>query len=176
MTYQKTLKRKIEFEGIGLFSGIKSKLVLHPAKENSGVNFKRVDLNAPILKAHIDFVKETNRRTMLGLDKNSILTVEHLLSAIAGFGIDNILVEIDGPEVPIIDGSSKFFAKKLFETGFDLQKEKVKLFKLESPVYFSEGDTHLIAIPSNEYKISFTLHHQTNPMLQIGRASCRERV
>ncbi|MBN2478604.1 MAG: UDP-3-O-[3-hydroxymyristoyl] N-acetylglucosamine deacetylase [Parachlamydiales bacterium] len=166
-SYQTTLKEKITFTGIGLFTGEKIKMTLHPAEADTGIVFKRIDLSEkPILKVHLDLVKESDRRTLIGFGKEAILTVEHLLSAISAYEIDNLIIEINGPEIPIYDGSSKEFAKVFEEIGtVDLDKKR-KILMLEHPVYLSEGITHLIALPSDDYKISFTLHHPQNEFLK----------
>ncbi len=165
--YQKTIKEKVSISGIGLFYGEKVKITLHPAPCNSGVVFKRIDLpNKPILPVSLNLVKESDRRTVLGFGKESIITVEHLLSALAAYGVDNVLIEIDGFELPICDGSSKFFAEVLESTGLKTQDEKVKIFTLDKPLHYTEGYIHLVAVPSDEYRISFTLHHPTNSYLK----------
>lgn len=164
--FQNTIKGAISISGIGLFTGEKVKLTIHPAAVDSGIVFKRIDLlDTPILKADLSIVKERDWQTLVGFGKKSVQTVEHLMSALAAFNIDNALIEIDGKEIPIYDGSSKVFANFL-ENNILKQKKKAEIFKVEKPVYFSENNIHLVALPSDEYKISFTLHYPNSDFLK----------
>ena len=107
MEKQKTIFSKISFKGIGLHTGKKSKITLKPSKENSGIVFKRTDLIEPVfIKAVYDNVISTDRGTTIGNDNVKIHTIEHILSAVYALGIDNLLIEIDNVEPPILDGSS----------------------------------------------------------------------
>ncbi|OGN61444.1 MAG: UDP-3-O-[3-hydroxymyristoyl] N-acetylglucosamine deacetylase [Chlamydiae bacterium RIFCSPHIGHO2_12_FULL_27_8] len=156
---QKTINEKISFNGIGLFTGEKVSLNIYPADEDTGIVFLRKDLkNVPLIKIDLSLITESDRRTMIGLDKNSIQTVEHLLSALYSLEIDNALIEIYGSEIPIYDGSSKYFVEKFLEIGLKDQNKIKKFFSINNPVYFSEDFTHIIALPSNEFRISFTFH------------------
>ena len=166
-TFQNTIQNDITVSGIGLFTGEKVKITIHPAKADHGIVFKRVDLlDKPILKADLNLVREANRRTLIGEGKSSVQTVEHILSAFAAYNIDNALIEIDGSEVPVFDGSSKTFADLIEEAKVQKLDQKAKVLSLKEPVYFSENDIHLIALPSDEYKISFTLHHPSSEFLR----------
>jgi len=166
-TCQNTIENDISISGIGLFTGEKVKIKIYPAKANHGIVFKRVDLSdKPILKADLNLVKETNRRTFVGEGKSAVQTVEHILSAFAAYNIDNALIEIDGSEVPVFDGSSKVFADLIEEAKIQKLEEKAKILSLKEPVYFSENYIHLIALPSDTYKISFTLHHPSSEFLK----------
>lgn len=107
MIQQRTLKNTIRASGVGLHSGQKIHLILSPAEANSGITFIRTDLNPPRrVPAHAENVGDTTLSTSLGLDDAKVSTVEHLLSAMAGLGIDNATISVDGPEVPIMDGSA----------------------------------------------------------------------
>lgn len=133
MLNQRTIAKKITVTGIGIHSGKKVSLTLHPAEADFGVQFKRVDVpNAPILKANAETVGATENNTTIGAGTNAVHTVEHLLSAFYGFGINNVYCEIDGPEVPIMDGSGASFVFLLKETGIvTLNKSKKFLIVLE---------------------------------------------
>ena len=116
--YQRTLAKRVSITGIGIHSGKKVTLVLHPAEANTGIRFRRTDLeNVPSIRASVKTVGATENNTTLGDGENSVHTVEHLLSVLYGLGIDNVLCEIDGPEVPIMDGSGASFVYILKETG-----------------------------------------------------------
>jgi UDP-3-O-[3-hydroxymyristoyl] N-acetylglucosamine deacetylase len=134
MLYQRTLAKKVEVTGIGIHSGKKVTLVLHPAEADFGIQFKRVDLpEAPPLKATSETVGATENNTTIGAGRNAIHTVEHLLSVFYGLGINNVYCEIDGPEVPIMDGSGASFVFLLKETGITtLNKSKKFLVVLET--------------------------------------------
>ncbi len=133
MLNQRTIAKKVSVTGIGIHSGKKVTLTLHPAEAEFGIQFKRLDLNnAPVLKANSETVGATENNTTIGAGANSVHTVEHLLSAFYGFGIDNVFCEIDGPEVPIMDGSGASFVFLLKETGITtLNKSKKFLVVLE---------------------------------------------
>ena len=171
--FQNTIKNEASICGIGLFTGEKVKVTLIPAKEDHGIVFKRVDLvDKPLLKAKLDLVKETDKRTFVGLGKKSVQTVEHILSALSAFNIDNILIEIDGSEIPITDGSSKIFADLIESVGIEKQAKLAKIYSLHQPVSFVENKTHLIAIPADEYRISFALEHTNCELLKSQYFSC----
>ena len=157
---QRTLRRTISAEGIGLFTGKKVSVRLCPAEDNEGIVFERVDLpHRPRLPARSEFVVGTPRCTLIGNGSESVQTVEHLLAAVRAYGINNLLIEISADEVPIFDGSSKRFVELIEEAGVIDQEGFVNIIKLDSPVFWSKGDIHLIALPSDEYRISYTLHY-----------------
>lgn len=157
---QRTFQRCISAHGIGLFSGEKVSIRLCPAEGNTGIIFQRVDLpHRPKLHARSEFVQGTPRCTIIGNGKDSVQTVEHLLAALRAYEIDNLLIEISGGEVPIFDGSSREFVSLIEAGGIcELEADKT-IFKLKTPIYWSQKDTHLIALPSDEYRISYTLHY-----------------
>ncbi|NGX57023.1 MAG: UDP-3-O-acyl-N-acetylglucosamine deacetylase [Candidatus Anoxychlamydiales bacterium] len=165
-TFQQTLNDIISVSGIGLFSGEKVKIKLIPQKEDFGIAFKRIDKDENIkIKADLNFVVDSNRRTTIGVDNITVQMVEHILSALKAYQIDNVLIEVEGSEIPVIDGSSKFFAEKIEEVGIKLQKKEKKIFNLKKPIYFSKGSAHLIALPCEEFKISYTFHHPSSKLL-----------
>lgn len=133
MLYQRTLAKKVKVTGIGIHSGKKVTMTLHPAEADFGIQFKRTDLlDAPLLKADAQTVGATENNTTIGSGENAVHTVEHLLSCFYGLGINNVLCEIDGPEVPIMDGSGASFVFLLKETGIaTLNKSKKFLVVLE---------------------------------------------
>ncbi len=157
---QRTLHRSISATGIGLFSGEKTTIRLCPANDNTGIIFQRTDLaHRPCLQARSEFVQGTPRCTVIGNPKDFVQTVEHLLAALRAYNIDNVLIEISGCEVPIFDGSSHHFVAMIEEAGIcELGAEK-EIYRLKSPIFWSKGEIHLIALPSDEYRISYTLHY-----------------
>jgi UDP-3-O-[3-hydroxymyristoyl] N-acetylglucosamine deacetylase len=160
------LKQKVVFSGRGLFSGREATLHVMPAPTDSGIVFHRTDLpHAPPIPATIAHVQEGLRCTVLGLEGTSVQTVEHLLAALAGLGIRNAKIEISGPEVPIFDGSSLPFVEKFQAAGLEPIEEK-NVARLAEPLFWSKGDLHLVALPSDEYRISYTLHYPNSPYLR----------
>lgn len=157
---KRTLKRTVAASGIGVFSGQEVKLHLCPNEKETGIIFKRVDLpQCPELPARLEYVQATPRCTVIGNDKISVQTIEHLLSALRAYEIDNALIEISASEVPIFDGSALEFVELIEKAGIcELENEK-KIFQIKKPLFWSQGDIHLIAIPSDEFRISFTLHY-----------------
>jgi UDP-3-O-[3-hydroxymyristoyl] N-acetylglucosamine deacetylase len=165
--FQNTIKTKASISGVGLFTGAKVKMSLLPASEDSGVVFRRIDLSdKPILPAKLEFVEETDRTTFVGFGKKRIETVEHILSTLAAYKIDNLLIEVDGPEIPIMDGSSKKFAELIEKVGVKKQSKEAKIWTLDQPVSFTENYINIIALPSDDYKITFILHHPKNEILR----------
>ena len=115
---QTTLKTPVTISGVGLHTGENVNLTFKPAPENHGYKFQRIDVDSrPIIEADVDNVIDTDRGTTIGKNNVKISTIEHVLAALAGLEIDNVLMEIDGPEVPIMDGSSKPFMDILLKAG-----------------------------------------------------------
>lgn len=164
---QRTLKKSISFSGIGIHTGKGVTLTFCPAKEGTGIVFKRVDLpSQPLIPATVEYVCETNRSTTLGIAEVRIHTVEHVLAAIRAFAISNLCIEISSIEPPVGNGSSDVFVQMIEEAGIQEQEATVPVVKLQEPVYWSEKDIHLVALPSDEYKISYTLSYPTSKILQ----------
>ncbi len=157
---QKTLGSTVSFSGIGLFTGEHVELKLHPLAPGSGILFQRTDVEGSSpLAAELKNVVSTPRCTILGNEQVSIHTVEHLLAALYAMGLDNLLIELNGPEVPIVDGSARPFVQAIKEAGFVHQEADKEIHKLTSPLYWSQSDVHLVALPSDELRISYTLHY-----------------
>lgn len=164
---QRTLKKPVNFSGIGLHTGAQVTLSFLPAKEGSGVSFKRVDLpGQPIIPATIEYVCANTRNTTLGIADVRIHTVEHVLAAIRAFTIDNLIIEINGIEPPVGNGSSDIFVQMIEEGEIVDQEAPAPIIKLLQPVYWSEGEIHLVAIPSDTYRISYTLNYPETRLLK----------
>src|SRR6476646_4766501 len=115
---QHTLASKVTISGTGLHTGVLVDMTLNPANPGFGIQFQRVDLpNQPIIKADCDLVTDTSRGTTLQVDDVKVSTVEHILAALVGMGVDNSLIELNGPEIPIMDGSSQPFIELISEAG-----------------------------------------------------------
>jgi UDP-3-O-[3-hydroxymyristoyl] N-acetylglucosamine deacetylase len=157
---QRTLKECISAEGIGLFTGEKVSIRICPAAQDSGILFQRIDLpHKPILPAKLEYVQATPRCTVIGDKGVFVQTVEHILAAFKACGIDNALIEISASEVPIFDGSSAQFIE-MIESASVVELETARnIYSIETPIFWSQGDIHLVALPSSEYRISYTLHY-----------------
>jgi UDP-3-O-[3-hydroxymyristoyl] N-acetylglucosamine deacetylase len=154
---QKTLQSEVAISGVGLFTGAKADVRLLPARENSGIVFQRVDLpGKPEIPAHYSFVKEAPRCTRLATADASVQLVEHLLSALYAMGIDNARIEITGPEVPVFDGSAKTFVERIVPKE---QSAPLEVLQIVNPVYLSLGETQIVALPADEFRISYTMHY-----------------
>ncbi|MCB0649782.1 MAG: bifunctional UDP-3-O-[3-hydroxymyristoyl] N-acetylglucosamine deacetylase/3-hydroxyacyl-ACP dehydratase [Saprospiraceae bacterium] len=152
---QKTIKQEVTIKGTGLHTGQAAIMCIKPAPENHGIKFQRTDLEGhPFITADVGKVSTTLRGTTLEQGKASISTVEHILSALAGLHIDNVLIEIDGPEIPILDGSAKQFVEAILEAGIEEQKENREYFILEEPVVYKDEatGTEIMALPSDKFE------------------------
>jgi UDP-3-O-[3-hydroxymyristoyl] N-acetylglucosamine deacetylase / 3-hydroxyacyl-[acyl-carrier-protein] dehydratase len=154
---QQTLNRPAEFSGVGLHSGNRVNMTILPAPANSGIRFRRVDLEGkPEIEARVENVTETNRSTTLAKGNVKIHTVEHVLATLAGFGIDNAVIEIDSNEPPIGDGSSRGFSKLIQAAGIVPQAEKRELFTPSEPIELESGETVMTLFPNDGFKITCT--------------------
>lgn len=155
---QRTLQRTVVVEGVGLHSGALTTLRLVPAAPNHGLTFVRVDLpGKPVIPVRAELVTDTALATTLGRDGARVATVEHLLAALSGLGIDNLRMEIDGPEVPIMDGSAAPFALRISEAGIRLQGEPKEFLVIRRPVTVTDGDKHATFAPSRRFRIDCTI-------------------
>ncbi len=154
MTMQKTIARDIDTEGMGLHSGRTIAVTLRPAPAGSGVRFQRVDLpQAPALAAHAGNVTSTTLATTLGHGENRVSTVEHLMAALSALGVDNILVETDGPELPVFDGSAEGWVALLKEAGLVEQNAPRRVFKVTRPFKFTHGDKSIEVRPASRFSV-----------------------
>lgn len=164
---QKTIEHEASAFGIGLFTGEKVSLKIVPAPANTGIVFQRMDLpGKPEIPARLSFVREAPRCTRLAFEKASIHMVEHLMSALGALEIDNLRIEVEGPEILAADGSAKLFVDLIEKAGIRCQNVARPLLKISQPIYWSEGDVHLVALPANEFRISYTLHYPQSSLLR----------
>ena len=158
--YQKTIRKFVEFKGVGIHTGCKTRILIKPASLNCGILFRRIDFkNEPKIKVDVKNLRSGDFRTILKKRKIEIQTVEHLLASLFGLGIDNAEIEIDNNEVPALDGSSLEFTKKIYEVGVNNQKAKKKFITLEKSLFVKSDDKLLIAVPYSEFKITYFLSH-----------------
>ncbi len=157
MLNQQTLNRPAAFSGIGLHSGNRVNMTLLPAPANSGVRFRRVDLDGkPEIEARVEHVTDTNRSTTIARGNVKIHTVEHVLAALAGYGIDNAIIELDANEPPIADGSSREFCKIIQAAGIAPLAEKRETFTPTEPIEMQSGETVMTLFPYDGFKITCT--------------------
>lgn len=176
---QKTIKKRISVEGIGLFTGKEVLLNFIPAPEDTGIIFKRIDLKGkPEVPASLEYVQKAPRCTIIGSKDFSILTVEHLLSSLKAYGIDNLIIEINGPEIPACDGSAKIFVELIEKAGVQKQEKEKKVIKITSPIFWTKDEVHIIGLPSKEFVVSYLLHYPNSRFLksQYFTASINEEI
>ena len=163
--FQKTILKQIEFKGIGLHSGLESRIKIIPADENEGINFKRTDLEQNnIIKANFENVSSAKLCTTIQNNfKVNVSTVEHLLAALYITGIDNAVIEINAPEVPIMDGSSKEFVETILKTGIKEQKIKRKYLKILKKFEIKDNEKFISIEPNeNGLNVDFELVYSNN--------------
>jgi len=154
---QHTIKKKVTLKGVGLHTGKAVKMTFLPAPINYGYKFQRVDLeDQPIINVDANRVCSTNRSTTLKSGEAHVATVEHALSALTGLSIDNVLIEIDGPEVPIMDGSAAAFVKVLAKAGKEEQAAAREYFIVEEPISFKDKKTgtEFLALPADDFQVT----------------------
>lgn len=154
MSLQKTLKNTIRCTGIGLHGGEKTYLSLRPAPANTGIVFHRTDQDGALIPAKVDHVVDTSLCTTLSLDGQvRISTVEHLLAAFAGLGVDNAYVDLDGPEVPIMDGSAAPFVFLIQCAGLETQNAPRRWIRIRKPVTMTDGDKSAAFYPDDRFRV-----------------------
>jgi UDP-3-O-[3-hydroxymyristoyl] N-acetylglucosamine deacetylase/3-hydroxyacyl-[acyl-carrier-protein] dehydratase len=155
MIKQQTLKAVAALKGVGLHSGATVNVVINPAPEGYGIQFRRIDLEgSPLIKADASNVYQTERHTVLGSAKASIGTVEHILSAFFALGIDNALVEVDAAELPIMDGSAAPFVAELLAAGIAEQEREREYLDLLAPISIKDGDSEITILPSDTLEVT----------------------
>lgn len=165
LEFQKTLRQAVSLSGQGLHSGRTVTATVKPARPNSGIVFLRTDQNKPAeIKALADYVSETHRGTTLTQGSVSVQTVEHILSAFVGLGVDNAIVEIDGPEVPILDGSARPFVRAMTEAGLEVQDELKDTFALQETLTLRDDATgsFITATPAAQSTYTVTVDYGNN--------------
>jgi len=160
---QKTIKSKVTFNGVALHSGLDVNICIKPAEPNFGIVFKRVDLNENNL-VYPNFMNVTNTSLNTTIENEygvKVSTIEHLMGALFGLGIDNAIIEIDNEEVPILDGSAKEFIEKIILSGIQISDAPIKIIKINKKIEFSEGERHISIQPSTlSLDIDFELNYE----------------
>ncbi len=161
---QKTIKSPVSISGVGLHTGKQVNLSIKPAPVDSGIRFLRTDMGEEAwLEADANFVVDTSRGTTLENNGIRVATVEHVLAAITGMGIDNAIIEVDCAETPILDGSSRFYTEAIQKSGVQDQEAIKDYFEVRSPIrlYHEEKDCEIIAVPSEQYRITCLIDYKS---------------
>ena len=163
---QRTLREEVGCTGIGLHSGQKVNINIRPAAPNTGIRFLRMDIpNRPSVEVRFENVLDTTLATTIGCNGCRVSTVEHLMAAFFGLGIDNAIVELHGPEVPIMDGSAAPFVFLIKSGGIREQKEPKRFIVIKRPFRVDDGNRSVAIYPSKELKISYMIDFQ-HPLLR----------
>ena len=172
---QHTLFKSISISGTGLHTGVLVDMALHPANPGFGIQFQRVDLpNQPVIKADCDLVTDTSRGTTLQVGDAKVSTVEHILAALVGLGVDNLLIELNGPEIPIMDGSSTPFIEAIEKVGVLEQDAAKAWYSIDENIFHYDDDkrVEMVALPALDYQIT-TLIDFNSPVLGTQHAALK---
>jgi len=170
---QHSIKKPATIEGVGLHTGIISRMTFLPANPNHGIKFQRIDLEGqPIVEADVDYVTDLSRGTTLEKNNAKVATVEHTMAALAGLEIDNVLIQIDGPEIPIMDGSSKLFVDALLDSGTEEQNALRNFFEVTEQILYEDPDNNvqIAALPLDDYRVTVMIDYNS-PVLGSQHAS-----
>ncbi len=151
---QKTIKNKVSVKGLGLHTGQNGTLTFHPAPEGHGIKFRRIDLEGqPVIDADIEHVVGTERGTTIGVNGAKVFTIEHVLAALIGLGIDNVLIDLDMEEIPIQDGSAKYFVRALQEAGTVEQRAEKNYIIITEPISMEipEKKVRIVVEPAEHF-------------------------
>ena len=161
---QKTIKNEVSLSGIGLHTGEKVTLTFKPAPENHGYKFKRVDLEGqPTIDANVDLVVDTSRGTTLEQNGARVYTTEHALAAVYGLEIDNIIIELDGKEIPIMDGSARLFAEALMKAEIVEQEAEKNYYVVTENLAFEDQEkgTEMLMVPQDEFRLTVMVDYNS---------------
>lgn len=165
---QHTLRESFSVEGKGLHTGLYIHATFFPAAPNTGIRLRRVDLpKQPTHEALAEYVSATERGTVVERGKWKVSTLEHAMSALYALGVDNCLIELDGPEVPILDGSARIFVKEIERVGLEEQDAEQKVFVVDKPIeYRSEHGNHMLIMPSDHYEVEVIIRYPTGLLME----------
>jgi len=157
MNQQRTVRRTVEIDGVGLHSGAQTRVEIVPAPPNHGLVFSRRDLGGAEIPATPDAIGDSSLATTLERDGVSVATVEHLLAALQGLGVDNARIDVDGPEIPILDGSAAPFVDAIRRVGTTAQRAPRRPLTVKRPMTVRDGERAILALPSREFRISYAI-------------------
>lgn len=159
MSFQRTIRREIVLSGVGVHTGKLINLRLIPAPRDTGIVFHRVDRGVSV-RAKLSFVVDTSFATTLGVDGVRIRTVEHLMASIFALGVTNLIVEIDGPEIPILDGSALPFAQAILDAGLARQGKSKPTLRITKPIYYEESRSRVVAKPYRGFRVTYKIFYE----------------
>jgi UDP-3-O-[3-hydroxymyristoyl] N-acetylglucosamine deacetylase/3-hydroxyacyl-[acyl-carrier-protein] dehydratase len=168
-SYQQTIKQEISLTGVGLHTGQNVTVKFVPAPVNHGIKFQRIDLEGqPFINADCDLVTTVQRGTTLEKGNAMVATVEHVMSSLVGLQIDNCLVQVNGIEMPIMDGSARYFVEALEKVGLQEQSEEREVFELRKNIHYvdKESGVEYLAMPSNRYKVTALIDYKSEVLGQ----------
>ena len=167
MFLQRTVQKSVEISGLGLHTGQPTKLTFRPAPPNTGIYFVRKDMKGwPVIPVSAEFIKNTLQATTLGQGEAFVSTVEHCLSVLTAFRMDNLIIEVEGPEVPITDGSAEPFLRALLEAGIVEQDQPKKYTYIDQTIYYGDKNKYAYVTPYNGLRVTCTIDF---PYSQIGK-------
>ena len=170
---QQTIKKSVTISGVGLHTGVQTTMTFMPAKPNHGIKFQRIDLpGSPIIEADCDRVVDVSRGTTIEQSGARVSTIEHTLAALVGLEIDNVLIQLDGPEAPIMDGSSIQFVNALKEVGTEEQNALRDFFEVQDSIFYREAarNVEIAALPLDDYRVTVMVDYNS-PVLGSQHAS-----
>src|SRR6187549_555946 len=170
---QQTIQKSLTLSGVGLHTGVQTNMTFVPAKPNHGIKFQRTDLpGSPIIDADCDNVVDVSRGTTIEQSGARVSTIEHTLAALTGLEIDNVMIQLDGPECPIMDGSSIEFVEILKETGTEEQNALRDFFEVQEPLFYRETarNVEIAALPLDDYRVTVMIDYNS-PVLGSQHAS-----
>tara|TARA_R110000868_G_scaffold160854_5_gene390662 strand:- start:9007 stop:9921 length:915 start_codon:yes stop_codon:yes gene_type:complete len=172
MIWQRTIRNSVKATGVGIHTGHKVLLVLRPAPVNTGIIFRRIDLNPVVIIPSIpSSVGDTTLSTTLVKNNTKIATVEHLLAAVCGLGIDNLYIDVSADEIPIMDGSAGPFVFLLQSAGIDVQKSPKQFIKIKKKIKVTEDDKFAQLEPYNGFRVDFKINY-SHPVISSGIQNC----
>ena len=170
---QHTISKEVTLSGVGLHTGVDTTMRFLPAKPDHGIKFQRTDLEGmPTVDADVDFVVDLSRGTTIEQGEARVATVEHVMAALVGLEIDNVIIQLDGPEPPIMDGSSKEFVNVLNEAGSEEQNAVRNFFEIQDSIFYRDvsRDVEIAALPLDDYRVTVMVDYNS-PVLGSQHAS-----
>ena len=163
---QHTIKDSFSLSSVGLHTGLHVTSTFHPAPADTGICIRRVDLpGQPCYQALADYVSATERGTVLERGKWKVSTLEHALSALYAMNVDNCIIDIDAPEMPILDGSARFFVKEIERVGLEEQDAEQKVYVVKEPIEYISEHGHMLRIePCDHYEVDVTIAFPSDPL------------
>jgi len=170
---QHTIRKSVMVSGVGLHTGVQTRMTFLPAKPNHGIKFQRTDLpGSPIIDADCDNVVDVSRGTTIEQSGARVSTIEHSLAALVGLEIDNVLIQLDGPEAPIMDGSSMPFVQALHDAGAEEQNALRDFFEVQDSIFYRDAsrNVEIAALPLDDYRVTVMVDYNS-PVLGSQHAS-----